>query len=324
MSVDPTSSEKRPPRVSVVMTSYNQADSLAEAIQSVLDQTYQDFEILVVDDGSQDHALEIVESLRKKRPDKLFLLTHPGHVNKGIVPTYLLGIAKARGEYVAFLEHDDCWTRNYLMHKVEILDTNPEVGVVFSPYKVVRSGAFGIDMVLRQWLLQLSIVKTRAFDDFANLLQSNNVATFSCFVTRRELLNQIPAADSSIAAYDWWVLVHLSLKSLFYYDATCFTYWRWSTSSVIGRQTFEDHRDRGTKFMESFYVQLDRDIDNLDPLQKKTFLKYKEIFAYFLVFYRKPGLFSFLRFFNRSPIWTLASLVSLIINNLKFKHVKPN
>jgi hypothetical protein len=76
--------------------------------------------------------------------------------------------------------------------------------------------------------------------------------------------------------------------------------------------------------MESFYLQLDRDIDNLDPVQKKTFLKYKEIFAYFLVFYRKPSLFSFLRFFNRSPIWALASLVSSIINILKFKHLKPN
>jgi len=324
MSVNPASPEQRPPRVSVVMTSYNQADLLAEAIQSVLDQTYRDIEILVVDDGSRDHALEIVESLRKKAPDKLFLHTHPGHVNKGIVPTYNLGIAKARGEYVAFLEHDDRWSSNYLMHKVEILDRNPKVGVVFSPYKIVRNGAFGIDMVLRQWLLQSSIKKKSAFDNFANLLQSNNVATFSCFVTRRELLHQIPAASRSTLAYDWWVLVHLSLNTLFHYDATSCTYWRWSTSSVIGRQTFEEHRDRGTMFMESFYGQLDRDIDNLDPDQKKTFLEYKEIFAYFLVFYRKPGVFSFLRFFRRSPIWALASLVSSIINILKFKHLKPN
>ena len=319
----PATSEKRPPRVSVVMTSYNRADLLAEAIQSVLEQSYQDFEILVVDDGSRDHTLEMVTNLLNQRPDKLFLFTHPGHVNRGIVPTYMLGMSKARGEYVAFLEQDDRWPNNYLMQKVDILSTQPQVGVVFSPYKLVGKGAFGLDMIFRQWLLQFAIVKTKAFDNFANLLQSNNVATFSCFVTRRELLGRIPAANSSIAAYDWWVLVHLSIKSLFYYDESCATYWRWSPHSVIGQQTFTTHRSRGTEYMESMYVQIDGEIDQLDAFKKSTFLKYKENFAYFLVFYRKPGVLRFLRFFRKSPMWALASLASLIINFVKFEHLKP-
>jgi glycosyltransferase involved in cell wall biosynthesis len=319
----PANSEKHPPRVSVVMTSYNQADLLAEAIQSVLEQTYQDFEILVVDDGSRDHTLEMVASLRNQRPDKLFLFTHPGHVNKGIVSTYELGMSKARGEYVAFLEQDDSWPSNYLMQKVDILSTHPQVGVVFSPYKLVGKGAFGLDMIFRQWLLQFAIVKKKPFNNFANLLQSNNVATFSCFVTRKKLLGRMPAANSSIAAYDWWVLVHLSIESLFYYDETCATCWRWSPSSVIGQQTFTVHRDRGTEYMESMYVQIDKDIDHLDAFKKRTFLKCKENFAYFLVFYRKPSVLRFLRFFKKSPMWALASLASLIINFVKFEHLKP-
>jgi len=319
----PANPENHPPRVSVVMTSYNQADLLAEAIQSVLEQTYQDFEILVVDDGSRDHTLEMVENLRKQRPDKLFLFTHPGHVNKGIVSTYELGMSKARGEFVAFLEQDDSWPSNYLAQKVDILTTFPQVGVVFSPYKLVRKGAFGLDMILRQWLLRFAIVKTEPFDNFGNLLQSNNVCTFSCFMTRRKLLDQIPAANRSIAAYDWWVLVHLSTKSLFYYDETCATRWRWSPKSVIGQQTFTVHRDRGTHYMERMYVQLDKDVGQLDAFEKSTFLKRKESFAYFLVFYRKPSVSGFLRFFRKSPLWALASLASLVINFVKFEHLKP-
>ena len=319
----PAASVNRPPRVSVVMTSFNKANLLAEAIQSVLNQTYQDFEILVVDDGSHDHSLEIVEGFRRKRPDKLFLFTHPGHVNKGIVLTYLLGISKARGNYVAFLEQDDCWPRGYLINKIEILNANPEVGVVFSPYKVVGSGAFGLDMIVRQWLMRFAIAKAKAFDNFGNLLQSNNVSTFSCFVARRELLDQVPPTSNLIVAYDWWVLIHLSVQCLFYYDETCSTYWRWSPSSVIGRQTFEVHRDRGTEFMESIYVQLDKDIDNLDSFKKRKFLASKETFAYFLVFYRKPSVLGFLRFFKKAPIWALASLASSIINFAKFNYLKP-
>lgn len=319
----PVNPAQPPPRVSVVMTSYNQADLLAEAIQSVLDQTFQDFEILVVDDGSRDHTLEMVESLRNQRPDQLFLFTHPGHVNKGIVSTYELGMSKARGEYVAFLEQDDSWPSNYLMHKVDIFRTHPRVGVVFSPYKLVGKGAFGLDMIFRQWLLQFAIVKKKPFNNFANLLQSNNVATFSCFVTRKKLLDQIPAANRSIAAYDWWVLVHLSTESLFYYDDTCATRWRWSPRSVIGQQSFAVHRDRGTQYMERMYDQFDKGMGNLDARKKKTFLKRKKNFAYFLVFYRNPGVSNFFSFFWNSPLWALASLASLILNFIKFEILKP-
>lgn len=206
---------------------------------------------------------------------------------------------------------------------MDIFTTFPQVGVVFSPYKLVGKGAFGLDMVLRQWLLRFAIVKKKPFDNFGNLLQSNNVSTFSCFMTRRALLDRIPAADRSIAAYDWWVLVHLSIKSLFYYDETCATRWRWSPGSVIGQQRFTVHRDRGTQYMESMYAQIGKGIDQLDAIKRSTFPKRKENFADFLVFYRKPGVSGFLKFFRKAPLWALASLVSLVLNYIKFEHLKP-
>jgi len=312
----------RIPRVSVIITSYNQADLLVEAIYSVLNQTYQDFEVLVVDDGSQDHTLESVEALRKERPDKIYLYTHQGHCNRGIVPTYQLGFSKARGEYVAFLEQDDRWTSNYLAQKVEIFRAYPQVGVVFSPYKVVGERGFGSDMVLRQWLLQSTMVKERPFDNFTNLMESNNVATFSCFTTRRALLEKNPSPNISTVAYDWWILVYLSVFSLFYYDKKSFTYWRWSRDSTIGQQTFETHRDRGMDFMEKVYTNLEQGLDDFNPSKREVFLKHKELFAYFSVFYRKPGLVSFLKFFKRAPVWALSSVASIIINYYKFGETK--
>jgi glycosyltransferase involved in cell wall biosynthesis len=307
------------PRVSVIITNYNRVDLLKEAIQSIIDQTYQDFEIVVVDDGSQDHSLEVIEAFQQRLPDKINLYTHEGQSNKGIVPTYQLGISKARGDYIAFLEHDDRWSPDYLAPKVEILQTHSDVGVVFSPYQVVGSGWFGRDMMLRQWLLRFTIKTSRSFDNFANLLQCNNVATFSCFVTRKSLLDSIPFPSEKILAYDWWILIHLSIHNQFYCDMTSTTYWRWSKQSAIGKQTFECHRNQGCDFMEQMYYQIDKNADSLPASKQKAFQIYQENFAYFLSYYKQPGFLKFITFFRRSPSWALASMVSLIINHLKFK-----
>lgn len=306
------------PQVSVIITNYNRADLLAKAIESVLDQTWQDFELIVVDDGSQDDSLEVIESFRRRLPDKIRLYTHPGHANRGIVPTYQLAIAKARGEYVAFLEHDDQWTPAYLQSKVKILDATPEVGVVFSPYRVVGSGWFGRDMMLRQFLLRMTIRTSGPFDNFANLLQSNNIATFSCFMTRRSLLESLPPPPEAILAYDWWLLAHLSTGSLFQFDGTSYTLWRWSKQSAIGRQSFETHRRQGCAFMQLMYEQIGRNSDRLSADKYEIFRRSREKFELFLSYYLRPDFVKFSKFFRRDPLWALASMVSLAINHLKF------
>jgi len=270
------------PLVSVIITSYNRADWLNIAIQSVMEQSYSDYEVVVVDDGSQDHSIEVIKAFQRKFPDKINFFTHEGPANKGIVATYQLGISKTRGDFIAFLEHDDRWSPNYLATKVDVLQSNSDVGVVFSPYKIEGTGWFGRDMTLRQWLLRPTIRKNRPFDNFANLLQCNNVATFSCFVTRRSLLESIPAPSEQILAYDWWMLTHLSIHNHFYCDTKSITYWRWSKRSAIGKQTFETHRSRGCDFMQSMYFQISENTELLPASKEKTFRSYQKIFTLFL------------------------------------------
>ena len=307
------------PQVSVVITNYNRADLLAKAIESVIGQTWQDFEIVIVDDGSRDHSVEVIESFRQRLPDKINLYTHEGHSNRGIVPTYQLAMSKARGEYVAFLEHDDRWTSGYLAGKVAILRAHPEVGVVFSPYRVVGNGWFGRDMMLRQFLLRMTIRTTEPFDNFANLLKSNNVATFSCFMTRRSLLESLPVPPGPILAFDWWILTYLSMRTLFHYDGSSHTLWRWSKQSAIGQQSFETHRSQGCAFMELMYERVGSGVDRLPVEKCEIFRRSREEFAYFLSFYLQPGVTSFVKFLRRAPVWALASTASLVINHLKFE-----
>lgn len=307
------------PTVSVIIANYNRADLLKLAIQSVLDQTYRDFEIVIFDDGSQDHSFEIINAYKKNMPDQVRVFIHEGRANKGIVATYREAISKARGEYVAFLEHDDQWSKNYLEKKVGILRNHLEVGVVFSPYQIVSDGYFGKDMVLRQWLLMLTIKRGKPFDNFSNLLRSNNVATFSCFMTRKALLEHLPLPPANTLAFDWWTLTQLSTQSLFYLDSSSYTLWRWSRHSAIGRQKFADHKDRGCRYMELMYHQVETQSKELSSMKGHTFETSQEHFSYFIDFYRNPGFIKFCKFFVRTPIWAMASAASLVINFYKFR-----
>jgi len=94
------------PTVSVIIPTYNRAHLVGRSIQSVINQTYQDFEIIVVDDGSTDNTEDIIKEFQKK--DKR--IKHIKHnKNKGGSAARNTGIRAARGEYIAFLDSDDEW-----------------------------------------------------------------------------------------------------------------------------------------------------------------------------------------------------------------------
>lgn len=93
--------------VSVVIANYNGSKYLSEAIDSVISQTYRDWELIVVDDGSTDESVSIVSRYVKRFPDQIFL--YRNSINKGVVYTRNRGADLARGNYLAFLDADDVW-----------------------------------------------------------------------------------------------------------------------------------------------------------------------------------------------------------------------
>ncbi|MDW8107637.1 MAG: glycosyltransferase [Armatimonadota bacterium] len=111
------------PRVSVLIPSYNHARFLPAALQSVFDQTYTDYEIVVVDDGSTDGSVELLRSYG----DRIRLFTQQ---NRGTYPTLNRCIAESRGEYLAILNSDDLWAPTKLEKQVAFLDAHPQVGLV--------------------------------------------------------------------------------------------------------------------------------------------------------------------------------------------------
>ncbi|MBQ1325651.1 MAG: glycosyltransferase family 2 protein [Solobacterium sp.] len=115
------------PRVSVIIPAYNAALFIGEAIESILAQSFQDFEIIVVDDGSTDGTAEVV----KKFPQVRFI----EQPHSGIAVSRNAGILAARGELIAWIDADDRWTKDKLEKQVDWLDQHPETGMLLTRYR---------------------------------------------------------------------------------------------------------------------------------------------------------------------------------------------
>ena len=114
------------PTASLIITTYNRARLLPRAVNSVLDQTYEDYELIIVDDCSTDSTPEIIQSFNDPR-----IRSFRHEANQGLAAARNTGIANARGEYIAFLDDDDECTPNRLADQISILDSNPDSGLVY-------------------------------------------------------------------------------------------------------------------------------------------------------------------------------------------------
>jgi glycosyltransferase involved in cell wall biosynthesis len=121
------------PTVSVTIPCYNSERFIAETIQSVLDQTFSDFEVVVLDDGSQDRTGEIVRGFADPR------IRYFRQGNQGLAKSRNRLIELARGEYIGFLDHDDLWLPRKLQKQMALCRAKPEAALVYSDCYVVDS-----------------------------------------------------------------------------------------------------------------------------------------------------------------------------------------
>ncbi|HEY9771524.1 MAG TPA: glycosyltransferase family A protein [Coleofasciculaceae cyanobacterium] len=119
------------PLVSVIMIFFNGEKFIEQAIESVLDQTYDNWELLLVDDGSTDNSTQIACRYIEKFPQKIRYLEHKNHQNKGMSATRNLGIANANGKYIAFLDADDVWLSHNLEQYLNLLNLQPQACMVY-------------------------------------------------------------------------------------------------------------------------------------------------------------------------------------------------
>lgn len=136
------------PRVSIVTIFFNAESFFVEAIESVLAQSFGDWELLLCDDGSRDGSTGIAQDYAARFGPKVRHLQHPGHENRGMSATRNLGIAEARGELMAFIDADDVWRPDKLAEQVAIMDAHPEVALLCGTVNYWRSWSGGRDELI--------------------------------------------------------------------------------------------------------------------------------------------------------------------------------
>jgi len=192
------------PRASVIIPSYNRREFVQQAIDSVLGQTYTDYEIIVIDDGSTDGT---GEALTQRYGDRL---CYYWFENSGVSAARNRGIARAQGDYVAFLDSDDQWLPAKLERQVAYLDEHHEVGAVFcqgwwmdEQGKLDPGGeVIGADITPDDLTLE------------ALLTRSTLVIPGSTLVVRRELLERVGIFDEALHfGEDWDLCIRLRAQA---------------------------------------------------------------------------------------------------------------
>jgi len=198
------------PVVSVCMPSYNYGRFLPEAIESVLDQSYGAFELLLIDNGSDDGSYEIALDYAGRDP-RLRVLTHEGRENRGVNASLNLGLAEATGRYFGLLPADDVYIRGSLERRVALLEREAAAAFVYGGAQVIdetgrptgQVGGRSPDAVL-------------GYDKTGDLLQAllfHDFVPGAAMLARRELLTEIGGFAEAVYFNDWYATIRLLARA---------------------------------------------------------------------------------------------------------------
>ncbi len=230
-------------QISIITASYNYEEHIKETIESVIAQTYTDWEMVIVDDGSRDNSVEVIKSYCAK-DNRIKLYQHENGENKGLIETVKLGIEKAQNEWIVFLESDDTITSDYLETKLEIIKQYPDVKFIFNDVNM-----FGDEDRIQH---MEEVYFSKLYKDLkkysfpANVSQAfakrDIVPTFSCVMLKKELFGGIDFNVAKKPCLDYYIWSQIAQNNDFYFINKKLTNWRMHKDSYISSkvQPLED------------------------------------------------------------------------------------
>ena len=185
--------------VSIITIFLNAERFIEEAIESVLAQSYGEWELLLVDDGSTDESTAIARRYAAQYPHKVRCLEHDRHLNRGMSASRNLGISEARGEYIAFLDADDVWLPDKLKEQVAILTAHPEAAMVYGATEYWFSWTGEAEDAPRDVALGLGVESDTLVEPptLVSALLQNQVATTTCGLARRQIVQEVGGYEES-------------------------------------------------------------------------------------------------------------------------------
>lgn len=181
------------PLVTIIMAAYNAEKTIAKSIESVLEQTYDNFELLVINDCSKDATKEIVE-LYQQLDKRVKLIDN--RINSGVSYTRHVGLLQAKGEYISILDSDDSWQKNKLQKQIDL--------ILSKNAKLVFSGVSFIDEnnVKKAWIMHVPETI-----DYRKLLYQNMITNSSALVEKSLYEQYESMGDQMHEDYACWLRI---------------------------------------------------------------------------------------------------------------------
>jgi len=226
--------------VTIIIPTYNCAEYLPAAIESVLSQTYQDYELIVVNDGSMDNTDKVVETYLPRFGNKVVYIKQE---NQGLACARNTGIKASSGCYVAFLDADDVWLPDKIRLQMEVFDSRKEVGFVHTG-TYIFDGPDGT--YLNRYWMTPELLERHSGKIFYEYFFRNIPITPSTVMLRRECFDKHGLFDEY-------------LSKLGSEDRDCFLRILWDTEAVFLKDPLAKYRDRcgsmGKKFEKMITAQ---------------------------------------------------------------------
>jgi glycosyltransferase involved in cell wall biosynthesis len=317
------------PKVSVIIPAYNAMQYLPETMASVMEQTYRDFEIVLVDDGSSDHIREWVEA------QNFFQLKLISQENRGLSGARNTGIRAARGTYLALLDADDLWEPTKLEKQVQVLDSDREAALVYTWMALVDEKGV---------LTGRYYKRIEEGDVWKPMLTSNLVGCGSVPLIRRTCLDKVGYFDENLKSFaeDWDLWLRMARQYSFRVVKEALVYYRqrgdsaskdWAAMErsfqIVFAKTFNDQpaellplRAKSEAFIYVSLGWMALQGNNFDyrvafNYQRNAFKYYPKIILSW-EFLRLFWAIFLVRYFGKDNYESIRSFLPMLRNNIKF------
>ena len=262
------------PKVSIITASFNYENFIKETIESVLNQTFKDWEMIIVDDGSSDNSVNVIKEYCQK-DSRIKLFTHPNNENRGLGETLKLGIKNSSADYLVFLESDDTISENYIGQKFKIFAQYPSVGFLYNNIQFIGDERYFFNKTMRK------INKYWEEHDYPHCISDllhigNYIPTFSCVMLKKDFLTGCDFNPPKMAYLDYWLWAQICTKTDFYYTKEKLTNWRKHGESYIRKD------QKNNLIIFEFFKQLYKILPPVKNFKFKILYLYKR----FRIFYK--------------------------------------
>jgi glycosyltransferase involved in cell wall biosynthesis len=285
-------------KVSVIITVFNKEGFIEKTLESVLNQTFKNIEIIVVDDCSTDQSNKIIKSIIKKKKLKIKFIKN--NENQGVSFSRNLGFKESGGQYIAFLDGDDCYSKDFISKCLNKFDRTVDI---------VHCSWFRVN----KFYEVTSLYHAPDYDDYLKELLMGNIFAPSSMLFRRKVIDKSGSFKNGFISEDWEYFTRCAMQGFKFKKLDDFLMYYMDNNSFSRRKSFNTKDKR-------FFLEIEEIFSN--PLLNKKYLYLKDQsilrHRFFLYSDYKKWKYTDLLKYNKIKIYKLLLNVKIQNENIKY------